>query len=164
MADTDFHRQLVALKDQEAIYVAAYGINLVTIVRQLRAEKFGRPVLMPPTGGPALFVLPEMQGVYTVAPIIYDLRSNFARNAGEKFTARYHQPFNHWAASGYDFMKLMCGLMEDRPMSRQSVRDVLAAGFEYSGIFGPVRVRPGEHVIAFPMYPTQILNGTLTYR
>ena len=164
MADTDFHRQLEALKDQEAIYVAAFGANFVNIIHQLRADKYERPILMPPIGGPALFVLPEMQGVYSAAPIIYDPRSLFARRAGERFTARYQKPFNHWAASGYDFIKLISGLLEDRPLSRQSVRDVLAAGFDYSGVFGPVRVRPGEHVLAFPMYPAQILNNILNFR
>ena len=164
MGDTDFHGQLEALKDQEAIYVAAFGDNLVSIMRQLKAEKYSRPVLMPPVGGPASFVLPELQGVYTAAPIIYDPRSLFARRAGEKFTARYQKPFNHWAASGYDIIMLISGLLEDRPQSRQSVQDLLAAGFEYSGVFGPVRLRPGEHVIAFPMYPAQILNNALKFR
>jgi branched-chain amino acid transport system substrate-binding protein len=164
MIDTDFHRKLEALKNQEAIYVAAFGASFVTIVHQLRAEKYEHPILMPPIGGPAMFVLPEMQGVYSVAPIIYDARSLFARRAGERFTARYQKPFNHWAASGYDFIKLISGLLEDHPLSRQSVKDVMEAGFEYSGVFGPVRVRPGEHVIAFPLYPAQILNSTLKFR
>jgi branched-chain amino acid transport system substrate-binding protein len=164
-ADTDFHRQVEAIKSSEAIFVAAVGTSLTSIIRQLREASFGGPILTPPSGAnPALFVLPEMQGVYLVAPIIYNPGYLFARDAAEKYTARYQKPFNHWAASGYDFIKLISGLLEDRPASRQSVREALAAGFEYSGVFGPVRVKPGEHVIAFPMYPAQILNDTLKFR
>jgi branched-chain amino acid transport system substrate-binding protein len=164
-ADTDFHRQVEAVRNSEAIFVAAVGASLTRIIRQLREAKFSGTVLTPPSGAnPAFFVLPEMQGVMLVAPIIYNPGYLFAREAGERFTARYQRPFDHWGASGYDFIKLISGLLEDRAVSRQGVRDVLAAGFDYSGVFGPVRIRAGDHIIAFPMYPAQIVNDTLKFR
>jgi branched-chain amino acid transport system substrate-binding protein len=165
IADTDLHRQIGALKDQEAIFVATLGASLISAIRQLREAEYGGHILTPATAAyPAMFAMPEMQGVYLVAPIIYNPGYLFAREAGEKFTARYQKPFNLWAANGYDFIKLISGLLEDRPLSRQGVREVLAAGFEYSGVFGHIRVRPGEHVFAFPIFPTQILGGALKYR
>ena len=165
LTDTDFHRQLEALKDQDAIYIASVGSILTETVRQLREAEFKGAILMPPSGAnPTFFVMPQMQGVYVVAPVIYNQSYLFAREAGAKYTARYQKPFDHWAAGGYDFIKLITGLLEDHPVSRQSVQDVLAAGFDYSGVFGPVRLSPGEHVISFPMYPAQILNNTIKFR
>ena len=163
--DTDYRRQLSALLGQEAIYIAGSGANLPNATRQLRDAKFQGLILMP-TGGadPALFALPEMSGVYVASPIIHNPSYLYAREAGDRFLAQYHKPFNQWAANGYDFIKLICGLLEDRNVSRTSVREVMAGGFEYSGVFGHVRLRSGEHDLTFPMYPTQILNGTLTYR
>jgi ABC-type branched-subunit amino acid transport system substrate-binding protein len=164
-AAADFHQQVEATKGSEAIFVAAVGASVTSIIRQLREARFSGSVLTPPSGAnPAFFVLPEMQGVMLVAPIIYNPAYLFAREAGDKFTARYQKPFDHWGASGYDFITLISGLLEDRAVSRQGVRDVLAAGFDYSGVFGPVRVRPGDHIIAFPMYPAQIVNNTLKFR
>jgi branched-chain amino acid transport system substrate-binding protein len=164
-AESDFHRQLEVLKDQDAIFVATFGANIINTIRQLREARYKGIILAPNGGGaPAFAVAPEMQGVYIVAPIIYNPGYLFAREAGDKFAARYQKPLDQWSASGYDFIRLISGLLEDRPASRKSVREVFAAGFEYSGVFGPVRLRPGEHIIAFPIYPAQILNNTLKYR
>ena len=81
-----------------------------------------------------------------------------------QFFARYKKPLNQWAANGYDFLKLIAGLLEEKVITRQGVRDIMAGGFEYSGVFGHVRLKAGEHDLTFPMYPTQILNGALSYR
>jgi branched-chain amino acid transport system substrate-binding protein len=165
MGATDLRQQIKAISGQGAVYVASLGANLTNAIHQLKVESYGGQILMSSAGAnPAFFVMPEMQGVYLSAPIIYNPGYLYAREAGEKFTARYQKPFTHWAAAGYDFVKLISGILEDRPVSRQSVREVLAAGFEYSGVFGPVRVRPGEHDLGFPMYPAQILNNTLKFR
>lgn len=165
LKDTDYRRQISALKEHAAIYIAGSGAHLLNVTRQLRDAGYRGHILTPAGGAdPALFVLPEMSGVFVAAPIIHNPGYLYAREAGEKFFARYQRPFNQWAANGYDFIKLICGLMEERNISRKSVRDVLAGGFEYSGVFGHVRLRSGEHDLTFPMYPTQILNGTLTYR
>ena len=165
MGTTDFREQVRAVMGQGAVYVPTLGANLTNAIHQLREAGYGGQILMPSSGAnPAFFVLPEMQQVYLVAPIIYNPSYLYAREAGEKFTARYQKPFNHWAANGYDFIKLIAGLLEDRQLSRQSVQEVLAAGLEYSGVFGHIRVRPGEHELAFPLYPAQILNNALKFR
>jgi len=165
LKDTDYSVQIAALKDREAIYVAGSGASLVNVVRQLRSAGYRGYILVPAGGAdPALFALPEMSGVYVSAPIIHNPGYLYAREAGEQFLARYQKPFNQWAANGYDFIKLICGLLEDKPISRQGVQEVMAGGFDYSGVFGQVRLKPGQHDLTFPMYPTQIQNGTLTYR
>ena len=163
--ETDFSRQIKALMTKDAIFVASFGANIVNAVRQLKQADYRGKILTPNGGGaPAFAVAPEMQGVYVVAPLIYNQRYLFAREAGEKYVERFQRPFDQWSASGYDFIKLVSGLLEDRPISRTGVRDVLQAGFDYSGVFGPVHLKPGDHVITFPIYPAQIVDKTLKYR
>jgi branched-chain amino acid transport system substrate-binding protein len=164
-AETDFRRQISAVMSMDGVFVATYGISIMNAIRQLKQAGYRGRILTPAGGAtPAFAVAPEMQGVYVVAPIIYNLRYLFAREAGEKYAGRFQRPIDHWSASGYDFIKLVAGLLEDRPLSRKSVGDALGAGFEYSGVFGPVHLPPGEHVIGFPMYPAQIVDNMLRYR
>jgi branched-chain amino acid transport system substrate-binding protein len=162
---TDFNQQIEALKNTDAIFISSLGTSLTNVIHQLREIKYAGHILIPGAGAnPTFFILPEMQGIYLSAPIIYNPEYLYARDIAVKFTARYQKPLNHWAAIGYDFIKLISGLFEDHSMTRQSIRDILAKGFEYSGVFGQVRLKLGEHVIAFPMYAAQILNNTLNFR
>ena len=87
------------------------------------------------------------------APIIYNPAYLFAHEAGDQYSARYQKPFNHWAAAGYDFVRLIAGLLEEAQPTRQGVKDVMAAGFQYSGVFGQVRLRAGDHDIAHSAVP-----------
>ena len=163
--ETDFHREIADLMSQDAIFVVTYGANIANAIRQLKQAGYRGRIFAPNGGGTSAFaILPEAQGVYVLAPIIYNQRYLFAREAGEKFTARFQKPFDHWSASGYDFIKLVSGLLEDRPLTRTGVRDVFGAGFEYSGVFGPAHLKPGEHVIVFPIYPAQVVDKVLRYR
>jgi branched-chain amino acid transport system substrate-binding protein len=165
LKDTDFRSKIARLKDREAIYLACTGNVLLGALQQVKEAGYQGSVLTP--GGaanPALFARPELEGVYIAAPIIHNPSYLYAREASAKFEASYKKPFDQWAASGYDFITLLAGLLEDRKVSRPAVRDVLAAGFEYSGVFGHLRVRPGEHNMTFQFYPTQLVNGSLKYR
>jgi branched-chain amino acid transport system substrate-binding protein len=163
--ETDMSRQIEELKDLEAIVVSNASSSLPNVVRRIRAVQYAGSVMIPSGGSaPSNFSLPEMQGVYMAAPIIYNQHYLYAREAAGKFLARFKTPFTLYAANGYDFIKLVAGLLEDEPLSRQAVKDVLSAGFSYSGVFGPLNVKPGERDIAFPLYPVQVINSTLVYR
>jgi len=161
----DFSGQIKSLMGQDAIYTATLGSNLTTSIVQLKGAGYRGQVVMPSSGAsPAFFAMPEMQGVYLIAPVIYNPRYLFAREASDRFTARYQKPFNHWSAAGYDFIKLTAGLLEDQPVSRKSLQDLLAAGFEYSGVFGHIVVRPGGHEMSFPLSAAQIVDNALKFR
>jgi branched-chain amino acid transport system substrate-binding protein len=165
LKDTEYARQIAALKDQEAIYIAGSGVSLPSVTRQLKTVNYRGYILMPAGGAdPALFGLPEMSGVYVAGPIIHNPSYLYAREAGTQFFTRFKKQFNQWAANGYDSVKLICGLLEDRVLSRQAVREAMSGGFQYSGVFGDVRLKAGGHDLTFSLYPTQILNGTLAYR
>jgi branched-chain amino acid transport system substrate-binding protein len=165
MKDTDYRQKIMALKDREAIYVACSGPLLLGVLRQLKEANYRGSILTPAGAAlPDLFSLPELDGIYLAAPIIYNPNYLYAKDTEEKFEARYKRALDQWAAVGYDIIKLLASLLEEREVSRQSVKDLLAGGFEYSGVFGHLRVRPGEHDLTFPMFPAQIVNGAIKYR
>lgn len=165
MKDKEFGPQIAAMKDQEAIFVAAIGTSLTEVILKLRETGFRGHILMPNTGAnPSLWSLPELQGVYLTAHAIYNPGYLFAREAGELYSARYKKPLIHTAGAGYDFIRLITGLLEGRKATRQTVKDVLAGGFQYSGVFGSVSLRAGEHDMSFPVYPARIVDGKIKYR
>jgi branched-chain amino acid transport system substrate-binding protein len=165
MTDKDYRPKIAKLNDREAIFVSFTGAMLLGALQQLREANYrGAVMTMSSAAQPALFSLPELEGIYMDATIIHNPGYLFAKDAGNKFEARFKKAFDQWAASGYDFIKLVAGLLEERQASRQEVRDLLAGGFEYSGVFGQLRGRPGEHDISLPLYPVQVVNGKLKYR
>jgi ABC-type branched-subunit amino acid transport system substrate-binding protein len=97
------------------------------------------------------------------APTVYNPKYLFAKEFMEKYGSRYNKPFNHYAANGYDMLKLLAGLLEDKEISRQSVRNLLEEGFIYSGVFGTLDIKPGERDLNFPLYPAQIVDGRVKY-
>ncbi len=162
--DLEFSEQIAKLKDTEGIYIVVHPGHLESVFKQLKEENFkGIVVAAGNASVPSVRNLPEASGVYVAAPIIYNAKYIFAQEAREKYEAQYGKPFNHYAASGYDIIKLLAGLMEDEFISRESVRGLLEEGFIYPGIFGYLEVKPGEHDIHFPLHPAQIVNGEVEY-
>ncbi|MCG8696924.1 MAG: hypothetical protein MI922_02630, partial [Bacteroidales bacterium] len=112
---------------------------------------------------PAIRELPESEGVYVTTPIIYNPNFRFANEVSQKYENRFKKPFNHFAATGYDSMKLLAGLLEDKAISRHRIRDLLREGFNYPGVFGELHSKPGQFDISFPIHPGQIKNGRVVY-
>jgi branched-chain amino acid transport system substrate-binding protein len=164
MTATDFRPQIAQMKDREAIYIACSGTLLTGILKQLKEQNYQGKIL---SSGfsyqTSLFGLPEAQGVYLTAPVIYNPNYLYARELADKFLAKYKKGIDAAGSVGYDLVRLFAGLLEDREVSRQGLRNVLDAGFDYSGVFGSVRLKPGEHDLTFPIYPVQVVNGSLKY-
>lgn len=161
--EPDLKEQIANLKDMGAIYTVGFPSNLKTVYKQLKEANFSKIKL----GCSSTLILditaPEVNGMYVAAPIIYNPNFVFAKEAKEKFEARYNNRFNHQAANGYDFVKLLASLLEDKEISRKSVKGLLEGGFIYPGIFGDLDVEPGEHDIVFPLYPARIVDGEVKY-
>lgn len=165
ITDKDYRAKIAKLNDQEAIFVACNGAVLLGALQQLKEANYRGAVMTTASAAqPALFSLPELEGIYMDATVIHNPNYLYAKDAENKFEARFKKAFDHFAASGYDFAKLIAGLLEERQTSRQEVRDLLAGGFDYSGVFGQVRAKAGEHDLNFLLFPTQIVNGKLKYR
>ena len=160
----DLKSAIAALKETEAVYTVGFVRHLGLALKQLKTENYHGFILG--SSGVATLAIwhaPEANGVYTAAPIIYNPGFAFAKEVKEKYEARFEPTFTHQAASGYDVIKLIAGLLEDREISRENVKSLLEGGFIYSGVFGSIDVTPGEHDITFPLHPARIVDGEVEY-
>jgi branched-chain amino acid transport system substrate-binding protein len=162
--EVDYKKQIANLKDMEAIYTVGFESRLKNVFRQLREENF-RGFIIGASGasGPNITSMPEANGAYVAAPIVYNPNFLFAKELKEKYEAKYNKPFTQFAANGYDFVKLLAGLLGGKEISRENIKSLLEEGFIYSGVFGSLNVKPGEHDIVYPLHPAQIVDGEVKY-
>ena len=161
----DFKEQIAKLQNEEAICVVAWPDYVQLIFKQLREANYSGEILS--TSDAVTFKIinmPEADGVYLAAPIIYDTKFLFASTVSENFESRYNKQFDHFAANGYDIVRLLGGLLQDEELTRDNVKRILDEGFTYSGVFGSIDVLPGDHDISFPLFPSQVVDGKLVFR
>jgi hypothetical protein len=113
---------------------------------------------------PTVVKLPQAQGIYSAVPIIFKVSFLYARELMQKYSTRYAKELNTSAAVGYDLIKLVGNLMEDQEISRLSLKARLQKGFVHSGVFGELRLSPGQRDLEVPLYPVQIVDGTIQYQ
>jgi branched-chain amino acid transport system substrate-binding protein len=163
-AETDFKKYISALKDSQAIYVVGFGTHMQKIFKQLREEDFKGAVLASQTATwPPVREMPEAEGIYVASPLIFSPDFIFASELKQKYEARYNRTLTKYAANGYDFIKFLTGILEDKELTRQSVRELLEEKYIYTGVFGDLDIRPQEHEINFLLYPAQIINGQIRF-
>lgn len=162
--EQNFKEQIATLRGTEAIYIVGFSPQLVTIFKQLQEENFDGTILASSGATfPSIRSMPEAKGTFVAAPIIYNPDFLFAQEVKDKYEERYGKPFNHYAANGYDFIKILAGLLEDQEISRKSIKKLMEEGFLYNGVFGSIEVELGEHDIIIPLHPAQIVEGGLEY-
>jgi branched-chain amino acid transport system substrate-binding protein len=158
----DWQDEIGIIRDTEAVFVVGFVKNEEKAILALKEAKYPGHILGA-SGVTNLVSSPEMDGVYVVAPLIYNRNFLFAREVKENFDARYEKALTHQAASGYDFVKLLAGLLEGREMTREGLRKLLAAGFIYPGIFGEIEVEAGTRDIIIPLHPARIVEGKIEF-
>lgn len=164
LKSSDFREQIKKLKDMQAVFAVGYPSLLKQVFKQLRQENYQGHILASHAATSHAFrTIPEADGVYVAAPLIYNQNYIFAKEAKEKFEKAYQKPFTHYAANGYDFIKIITGLLEDEEMSRKNIKSILEKGFTYTGVFGDINAKPGEHNISFPVFPARIMGGEIVY-
>lgn len=162
---SDFKEHIARIFSSEALFLVGFPSQLEIILRQLKEEGFsGILISTNAAAGPSIQKLPESEGLYVTAPLIYNQNLLSAKAVREKYEQRFHEPFNHYAAAGYDLIQLIRALLEDEEFSRDRVRMVLEQGFVHPGVFGTNDVRPGDHDIGFPLSLGQIIGGQIRYR
>jgi len=161
----DFKENIAKLQNEDAIYVVAFPDYVEIILKQLRESNYTGEILTPLDASVFKIInMPEANGVYLTAPIIYDSNFIFARTVSENFETRYNKQFDFNAANGYDLIRILGGLLQNEELSRDNVKRILDEGFIYSGVFGSIDVLPGEHDIAFGLYPSKLVDGKLEFR
>ncbi len=163
--ETDFTDKIAKLSSYEGILAVGFPQHLKAAFKQIRDYGYKGSVFSTLAAADISFhTLPEANGVYITAPIIYNPTFLFAEGLKEKYEARFREPFSYFAATGYDLIKMLAALFEDEELSREKVKELLEAGFTHPGALGTVDVREGEHDMAFPIHPAQIIDGTVRYQ
>ncbi len=163
--EIDFKENIAKLQNEDAIYVVAFPDYVEIILKQLRESNYTGEILTPLDASVFKIInMPEANGVYLTAPIIYDSNFIFARTVSENFESRYNKQFDFNAGNGYDLIRILGGLLQNEKLSRDNVKRILDEGFIYSGVFGSIDVLPGEHDIAFGLYPSKLVDGKLEFR
>ncbi len=160
----NFQEAVSQLAGTKAVFVIGWDPHLKAAFTALRTAQYPGLIFGPETATlPEVRKIPEAQGVYVPAPAIYNPNFIFAKELEHKYVARYQKPLTHYAAKGYDMLILLSGLLEDQPISRENIRSILDGGFVYSGCFGPLNAKPGDHDLPHELYPAQIENGEIKY-
>jgi len=162
---TDFKDHIMNLQNTDAIVIVAFPDYVKVIFRDIREVNYqGHVIGSSDAVTPDIVSMPEANGVYLATPTIYNSKFQFANKIADNFESRYNKQLDHNAANGYDFIKILDRLLENEELSRDNVKQILDEGFSHVGVFGSIRVLPGEHDIAFPLVPAQVVDGKLEFK
>ena len=161
----DYKEQITKLQSEDAIVLVAWPEHIELILKQIReADYKGHIIGSSDAATPLIFNMPEANGVYLATPAIYDSNFLFANKVAENFESKYNKQFDHNAGNGYDFIRILDGLLENEKLTRENVKNILDNGFSYSGVFGSIDILPGEHDMGFSLFPSHIVNGDIEFR
>ena len=160
----DFKENIAKLQNEEAIFIVAFPDYIEIILKQLREANYQGDILTSSDGATfEIFAMPESDGVYLGAPIVYN--SNFQQSAqiGLAYEKEYDKGLDHNAANGYDIIRILYATLDGDEVSQKNLKDKLNSGFTYSGIFGTIEVLPKEHDLQFKLFPAKIINGEIEF-
>ena len=152
------------LAGHDALYLVGFSSQLLAMHAELSAQAYEGMVL-----GTSTITLPslrqenDLSGVFAAAPLLYNDAFVFAQKVSDRYEERYEQPLNHYAATGYDIIKIVAGILNGEDLTRDGVIRVLERGFIYPGVFGEIRLAQGENNIFFPLHAARIKDGDLDY-
>jgi branched-chain amino acid transport system substrate-binding protein len=163
-SETDFALEIQNVSANEAVYCVAALVQLKQVLVQLNESAY-QGLILTTSGAAAPYIIstPEVDGVYLAAPAIYSLANHKAISFAGKFEERYGRPVSAQAASGYDSLEIVAGLLRDHELSRESLREALTGGFVYNGSLGNLTLPAGEHNMAFGLFRARIDGGKLVY-
>ncbi len=162
--DADITSKVDMLAENQAIYIAAdFKAAKVGLLAIREANYSGYVFGASPASSPEITSMPEAEGMYVSAPAIYNPNYLPAQDLKEEFQQVYGHNMTHYAVSGYDAVNLIYGLMKDKELTRDVMREQLHGGFSYASVLGPVVVAPGSHDIQYDLLRAQVLEGRLWY-
>ena len=161
----DFSPQIAYATKFPAIYMVGYVNHIRDFLPQLRTRGYQGAVIVA-SGGANSNVrnLPEANNIYVAAPALYNPQYVYARQLRQKFQNRFQRELEHQDAVGYDFIKLLAGLLNEIPVNRESIRTSLLQGFTFPCAVGNINVAPGSNDIQFDLLPGVINKGQIDYR
>jgi len=163
-SETDFALEIQNVSANEAVYCVSTLIPLRNVLVQLNESGY-EGLILTTSGAAAPYITstPEADGVYLAAPAVYSLANYEAMSFSGKFEERYGKEASYQAASGYDAIKIVAGLLRDRELSRESLREALTGGFIYNGCLGNIALPAGDHSMAVDLFKARIDGDELIY-
>ncbi|MBF0204533.1 MAG: ABC transporter substrate-binding protein [Desulfamplus sp.] len=160
-----FSREVELVKHTSAVAIVGFDGHIINVLKALREIGYKGEIISTTTATlPSVTAIPEASGVYVTAPAIYNKNFHFIDQIKARYEKKFGKPFTQYSANGYDFIYIVSGLLEDQPITQESLKSLLENGFVYSGVFGNVELKKGKKDILFPLFPAQILNGSIIYK
>ena len=160
----DFTGYIEKLNNTECILLIGYPLHAINIIPQLRESEYaGEIIITNSASHPDIRSIPESDGIYIPAPLVYKNDFLFAKEQKDIFEVEYRRPFNHFAANSYDFIKILAFILGGKSINRITIRDELESGFVFPGIFGEIKVERGSRDFSFYNYPAKIENGEIIF-
>lgn len=148
----------------DAVFFTGFPSHLKSVLQKLKATHFPGAIITNSTGtATQIRSIPESDGIYAVSPAIFNPRFHYADHAKERYKAKYNKELSLYAANGYDFIKMMSGIMNNYADSKPGIKKELEAGFVFPGIMGKVELKQGKKDISFNLYPVKINNGYVDF-
>ena len=162
--DEDIVGTVATIAENDAIFIAAdFKATQAGLLAVREAGYTGHVFGSSAAAGPGVSSMPEAEGMFVSAPAIYNPNYLPGQSLTQEFLELYGHNMTHYAASGYDAVNLIYGLMKGKELTRDEVREQLHGGFSYASVLGPLRVVAGSHDIQYDLLPAQVVEGRLWY-
>jgi branched-chain amino acid transport system substrate-binding protein len=162
--DNDITHLLKGFQGVDAIYSVGFPFQLSFILEQINESGFsGHIISTDALALPNLRSNKKIDNTYFICPLVYNKKFIYAKDVKEKYEKKYNKQFNHYAASGYDVVKIIAGLLEGNNTTLKGLKHELKKGFTYTGCFGIVTLERGKRDLSFSLYPAKIENGQIEF-
>ncbi len=161
---SELHDAARSFMNHDVVYIVGFAAHILQ-TREVFARAGYDGVIMSTSTAtiPSMRSGGALDGVYVAAPLIYNDSFVPAREVSRRYEDRFDQKLNHYAATGYDIVNIMAGLLDGKETDRARVIDILRKGFIYPGVFGEITLYAGENNMFFPLYPAVIEGENLRY-
>ncbi len=166
--DTDFRRQLRVIQESRVDGIVLWtDIGPAAMILQqmqelgMKQRVFGSHR----TVGDELVKLAgkTAEGFEAVYPYDPTSREQKWIDFNQRFTARFNEKPDHFAALAYDAMQVLLGSICRAGLNRGRIRDALTGVTSFQGVTGDMTFDPNCKNIS-PMFLASVHNGTIEYR
>lgn len=153
-----------AVRDAEAVLIIGFPGHFKTLIREMRRLSYPGIILANSAAtAPDIRQMPEAEGVYVISSAIFNHYYKYADDVKKEYETGFMRPFNQYAANGYDAIMMVAGIMQEKGIDPEEVKEMFEGGFVYSGIHGTVKIKPKSQDIMFPHYAGKIENKKIVF-
>jgi branched-chain amino acid transport system substrate-binding protein len=165
LQEKDFQSVVTKVIGTDAVVIAGFEQNCILTLETLAQSNYSGMIFGTSTLSSRVFRdLPESEGIYVSAPAVYNPNYRLVNDIRMKFQAVYGIELNHNAATGYDLIILLDGLVKkETKVDAELIYQKLRQEFVFPGLFGDIRKEALAREIRIPLYPARIEGGELKF-